>query len=333
MSAWCRISIFALALIAAGCSRESPPPAAAAAPEPAPAAVPAEPAPAPLPAEITINTPGFLPEGVEYDTANKRFMVGSLAQGTVFVVGNDGTLTPFVKDPDLKSSVGIEVDEARNRLLVCNSDSAVFQGKSAGQAKLGIYNLTTGERIAMIDLAAVGPKNAKAHFANDVAVGSDGSAYVTDTMARVVYKVDPTNTATVFLPNTFEKAQQHMLNGIVASPAGYLLVAESAAGDLYKVPLDKPESFSKVKLAEAVGGADGMVLRANGNLLIVRNDKSTSLVELTSADDWATATVASKGTYEVQATTTAVADDGVYVVHPYFGDAKASPFIERVELH
>src|SRR5262245_42669992 len=168
---------------------------------------------------IKINDAGFIPEGVEYDTKNKRFLVGSLAQGTVFAVASDGTLTPFVQDPDLKSSVGIEVDEERNRLLVPNSDASVFGGQGNGQAKLGIYDLTSGKRIAMVDLAAAGPKDAK-HFANDVTVGSDGSAYVTDTMARVIYKVDPKNTASVLLPNTFASIPQFQFNGIVFHPSG-----------------------------------------------------------------------------------------------------------------
>ena len=167
---------------------------------------------------IMMSPPGTIPEGVEYDPKNKRFLVGSLTQGTVFVVGKDGSLTPFVQDPELKGSAGIEVDEERNRLLVTATDRGAFSGQSAGQAKLGIFDLTTGKRIAMIDLAAVGPKDAKAHFANDVTVGSDGSAYVTDTLARVVYKVDPKNKATVFLPNTFGAIAQHQFNGIVAHP-------------------------------------------------------------------------------------------------------------------
>ena len=45
--------------------------------------------------------------------------------------------------------------ELRDRLLVANSDFSVFQDGGAGQAKLGVYNLATGERLAMVDLAAV----------------------------------------------------------------------------------------------------------------------------------------------------------------------------------
>src|SRR4051812_41793838 len=173
-----------------------------------------------IPETITMNTAGIVPEGVEYDTKNKRFLVGSLAEGTVFTVATDGKLTPFIKDPDLKSSVGIEVDEARNRLLVANSDRSVFGGQGAGQAKLGIYDLKSGKRLAMVDLAAAGPKDAKSHFANDLTVGPDGSVYVTDTMARVIYKVTPKNVASVFVPSSFASAEKFSYNGIVAHPQG-----------------------------------------------------------------------------------------------------------------
>ncbi len=281
---------------------------------------------------LRMSPPGTIPEGLEYDLKNNRFLVGSLTQGTVFVVGKDGSLTPFVQDPDVKGSAGIEVDEERNRLLVTVTDRGAFSGQSAGQAKLGIYDLKTGKRTALIDLAAAGPKDAKAHFANDVAVGSDGSAYVTDTMARVVYKVDPKNNVSVFLPNTFGAIAQHQLNGIVAHPSGYLLVAESVTGDLYKVPLAKPEAFTKVKVPESLAGADGIVWHPNGCLIVVRNDKSQSVIALRSADNWVTATVEAKGTFGSQGTTAAVNSDGVYVVQPFFGDPKAQTIIEHVHL-
>lgn len=283
-----------------------------------------------LPASIQMKTAGFLPEGVEYDTRNKRFLVGSLAQGTVFVVGNDGTLTPFIQDPDLTSSVGIEVDEERNRLLVANSDRAVFGGQAVGQAKLGIYALDTGKRLAMVDLAAVGPSGARSHFANDVAVGPDGSAYVTNSMARVVYKVNPQYKASVF--HTFAGEGRLMLNGIVAHPDGYLLVAESATGDLYKVPLDNPANTSKVKLDEPITGGDGMVWHPDGYLIVVRNDKSQSVVALRSQDNWASAAVGSRAPTSAQATTAALTDEGVYAVQPFFNDPKALPVLERVHL-
>src|SRR5690606_36457482 len=92
-----------------------------AAPEPAAATPEPSPGDGGIPERIVIERQGVVPGGIEYDETSGRFLVGSLGEGTVFEVAFDGSLTPFVTDDELVSSVGIEVDEARNRLLVCNS--------------------------------------------------------------------------------------------------------------------------------------------------------------------------------------------------------------------
>lgn len=116
-----------------------------------------------LPDTIVAERGGIVPEGIEYDPENGRLLSGSLAEGSVFHWHPDGTLEAVVSDPDLVSSVGIQVDAAGGRLLVTNSDRAAFQG-GAGQAMLGAYDLATGERQAMVDLATL-----------DMEAGSDAS--------------------------------------------------------------------------------------------------------------------------------------------------------------
>ena len=161
------VAIVAISAMCAGCAADPQP--AAADPEAAAAASMAE----PLPGMIVAERGGFIPEGVEYDTANRRLLTGSLSEGSIFQIHADGQLTTVVTDAELVSSVGIEADEPRGRLLVANADVSVFQGDGTGQAKLGVYDLATGERIAMVDLAAAvtdAPADA-VYFANDVAVG------------------------------------------------------------------------------------------------------------------------------------------------------------------
>ena len=328
-----RSSFLAVVLACAmfsGCAAEPQPLADAARPETtAPTTAPTmAPAAVPLPATIVAERGGFIPEGVEYDTANRRLLAGSLSEGSIFQIQNDGRLTTMVSDPELVSSVGIEADEPRARLLVANSDRAVFEGGVAGQAKLGVYDLTTGERIAMVDLAAAladAPADA-AYFANDVAVGDDGTAYVTDTRMNVIYRVGVDYEASVL--SRFEPMEGLGLNGIVYHPSGYLLVAGGAT--LWKVPVDDPAGATQVTLPEAVPGQDGMVWTADGLLAIVSNSDNR-VVALTSTDEWATAELAGIGTYETQATTAAVVDDEIYVVHPHFAD-EDPPSVERVAL-
>jgi sugar lactone lactonase YvrE len=302
--------LVAAGLLAAGCTQQPPP------------APPAPPPPAkPAGEVITAKRGGFIPEGVEYDRSNGRFLTGSLVEGTIFEIARDGSVVPFVTDPELKSSVGIEVDEPHDRLLVANSDRAVFQPGNVGQAKLGVYSLTTGERIAMVDLAAVigTPSDPPAYFANDLTVDGDGNVYVTDTRMNVVYKVTPDYQASVL--HRFTGLPQGVaLNGIVYAEGGYLLVV--ANEHIYKVPVASPDATSEVKVGEPVPGQDGAVWAADGHLVVVSNvADAPRAVALTSSDDWATASRAAVATLVGQATTAAAVGKDIWVVHPHFGDA------------
>lgn len=281
-----------------------------------------------LPDSIVAERGGFIPEGIEFDAARGRFLTGSLSEGSIFEIHRDGQVTPVVTDPDLVSSVGIEVDAERNRLLVANSDRGAFDGSSQGQAKLGAYNLATGERLAMVDLGATIPDRPAdaAHFANDVTVGEDGTAYITDTMQNTIYAVTPDYQASVFY--RFPGEESRSLNGLVYHPSGYLLVAGGAT--LYKVPVDDPDANTEVALPEDIEGQDGLVWMDDQRLAIVSNS-SSRVVALTSSDDWATAELAAAGTYTGQGTTGAVANGDIYVVQPHFND-QDPPVVKRVML-
>ncbi len=71
-------------------------------------------------------------------------------------------------------------------------------------------------------------------------------------------------------------------------------------------------------------------IEADGRLIIVSKSESR-IVALTSANEWATARLAGVGTFEMPATTAAVVDGEIYVVHPHFAD-EDPPSVERVTL-
>jgi sugar lactone lactonase YvrE len=280
------------------------------------------------PVTIVAERNRFLPEGVEYDQTNDRFLVGSLREGSVFQLARDGRLTPVAEDPELVSSVGIEVDEARGRLLVANSDSSIFSTGGTGQAKLGVFDLNSGERLAMVDLAATLANRTEetVFFANDVTIDDQGIIYVTDTRTGAIYRIDDAYQASVL--HRFEISEAFAPNGLVYHPSGYLLVAGGQS--LYKVPLDDPANASQVSLSESVPGADGVVWTRDGHLAIVANS-ANRVVVLTSSDEWVSAERIGVAAYEVMATTVAVVGDDLYVVHPHFRD-DGMPSVERVNL-
>lgn len=281
-----------------------------------------------LPDTIVAERGGFVPEGVEYDQANGRFLTGSLSEGSIFELGLDGSVTAIITDPALVSTIGIEVDEARDRILAANANSLVFQGESTGQAGLAVFSLTTGERLAMIDLGGLlDVADDALLFANDVAIADDGTAYVTDTMQNVIYRVDTNYQASLFY--TFPDLEEPALNGIEYHPDGYLIIADTTSGAIYKMPIDDPDATSTVEIAEALAGADGIVWRADGALVVVQNsatDGKTTL--LVSNDGWASATVVGVALHTGQATTGAAVGGEIYSIQPHFTD-QAPPTLHR----
>jgi sugar lactone lactonase YvrE len=265
-----------------------------------------------LPDRIDVEREGFHPEGIEYDAAGERFLLGSLTEGTIFAVTDDSTITPFIEDPDLLSSVGIHIDVAGGRLLVANVDRGVLAGEAPRGPAISLlaYDLESGERLFFTDLTTFDPE--AGHFANDVTVDPDGNAYVTDSFFPVIYKVDPEGEASIFLQNEAFASDQFGLNGIDYHPDGYLLVARSDTGALFKVPLDDPEAFAQVELDTPVFGADGIVLRPDGALAVVGQNQSVFLVR--SEDGWQTGSIVEAASLEQPATTAAIREGEVYAI-------------------
>ncbi|MBI5671299.1 MAG: SMP-30/gluconolactonase/LRE family protein [Chloroflexi bacterium] len=278
---------------------------------------------------IIINLAALLPEGVEYDAANDRFLFGSLSQGTIFQIEEGGEAEPFIEDEDLVSTVGIHVDAANNRLLVSNSDSSMFSDPSAtGTAQLAAYDLETGERLFLADLGALLPDNR--HFANDVTIDADGNAYVTDSFSPVIYRVDMDGNAEIFIESDRLTSDNFGLNGIDYHPDGYLLAAVSGSAAVYKIPLDDPEGLTEVALSEPLA-IDGMVLSPDGSRFYAVADTFSGaggqqLVEVTSDDDWATATVTNRAETGGEATTVALRDGAPHFINVYFGNPQAEQY-------
>jgi hypothetical protein len=284
----------------------------------------------PVPDRIVLERGGFIPEGIEFDTVGRRLLTGSLVDGTVYEIANDGSLTAVVVDDELVSSVGIEADEPRDRLLVANSDRSVFDGTGRGIAKLGVYRLSTGEKTAMVDLGAIaGGGGDSVVFANDVTVDDDGNAYLTDTRMNVIYRVDADYQASVFY--RFEPITGLGLNGIVYHEDGYLIVvAAGGQGLLYRVPLTDPSAARPIDLSQPATGADGLVWSADGRLVVVSNSTSSATAYV-SSDGWMSAELVASAGFEGQATTGAAVDDQIYVVQPHFNDDQP-PVVLRVDL-
>ena len=143
---------------------------------------------------FTLTDPELAPEGIAYDDAHRAVFVGSMAERKIVRIAADGSQRDFAtREAGLDSVLGLRVDAARGLLWAASnalSNMPGYSERDAGRAALFAFDLETGalrERIA----APPGPS----HLLNDVAIGPDGSAYVTETASGAVDIVRPGATA------------------------------------------------------------------------------------------------------------------------------------------
>ena len=263
---------------------------------------------------IAFNSNELYPEGIAYSTKQDVFFVSSLHYGKIGKVTRKGVYTEFITDKDLVSTIGIHANEKANLLYVCVSDPGVSvktdKSTQMKLAKLIAYDLTTGKRKFVADLGALNKDGG--NFANDVDFDTQGNTYVTNSASPIIYKVTPKGIASIFATNDNWKKEGFNLNGIVVHPSGYLIVAQSNTGELYKISLKNPKEITKIK-ADIMLGADGIFMHDKNELLVISNSKK-EVYELNTDDDFVSAKTVRTATTEMTFPTTGIVIKNKYYV-------------------
>ena len=262
-------------------------------------------------ADINFTEENLFPEGVVYDKFNDRFYVSSTTRGDIGIVNSDGVYTPFITDPALVGTTGLEIDESSKWLYVSNSTDG----------SVGIYNINTGQRIHFIDLKLMLP--GAPVFINDIALDNQGNAYVTNSRTPVIYKISNDGTASIFYQDATFATTGFGFNGIeyANQQGGYLLVAHSATNSIIKFPVSNPAGYNTVSLDVPLTGPDGLLVSKNGKELIVVNNAGGAngkVIRFSSNNKWGSGT--EQGTFEtgpVFPTTATTDGKNVFVIYAY----------------
>ncbi len=265
---------------------------------------------------IDFNSNELYPEGIAYSKKQDVFFVSSLHYGKIGKVNRKGVYTEFITDAALISSIGIHANEKANLLYVCVSDPGVSvktdKSNQMKLAKLIAYDLTSGKQKFAADLGALN-KDA-GNFANDVDFDNLGNCYVTNSASPIIYKITKTGKASIFATSENWKKDGFNLNGIVVHPNGYLIVAQSNTGDLYKVSIKNPTQITKIN-SEIMLGADGIFLNGKNDLMVISNS-SQQVFKLNSTDDFtSTKTIKTAPTEMTFPTTGIVVNKKYYVLN------------------
>ena len=216
------------------------------------------------------------PESVT-STRDGTLYGGSFNLGGVVKTTPGGKAEQFIKPGagGSRSVLGVLADEKSGTLYVCSNDITGFGVPGPSDTK--------GAWLTTFDLASGAPKGSFAlqdpkSLCNDIAIGGDGTAYVTDSFTPNVYSLKPGGTALEIWATDpmLAPAQDGVgLDGIAFGSDGNLYVTTYIPAALFKIAVKdgKAGAVTALKSSRPLDHADAMRTFGDSLLLIEGNGK------------------------------------------------------------
>ncbi len=204
-------------------------------------------------------------EGIARDARRDTWYISDVRHRQVLRQSPDGTVTPIVSERDgLASAFGLAVDAQRDLLWICASPSpAMVPASAAGTSELVGYDLAKGQ----IRFRQAVPADFGKTLIGDLALAADGTVYLTDTDARVVWCLRAGADAISPLCADYGFAS---LQGLALKDPEHLLVADYVLG-LFEVNTRTGAVRRLPPIAgETLVGIDGMRWH-EGRLYLAQN--------------------------------------------------------------
>ncbi len=220
------------------------------------------------PREVSIPDSHAFPESIT-STSDGALIIGSLDRGMVFRAAPGApTAEPWINPGSngLKAVFGVLADERSGTLWVCSNKSPRDTTPSPEQqSALKTFDLKTGAAKASYPF----PGEAVS-MCNDIAIGPDGAAYVTDTVGARILRLRPgAATLEVWLQSPDMTGN---LDGIAFGNKSTLCVNAYDTGRLYRIKL-KPDgragAITQPSLSRPLELPDGMRPVGRGKFLLI----------------------------------------------------------------
>jgi sugar lactone lactonase YvrE len=236
------------------------------------------------PSEVVLPGDRVFPESI---TSKKdgTLYIGSFAEGGVLrVQPGQSKAEPWIAPGAFgtRSTFGLMADERSNILWVCSNDASAFNAPGPSTVKgsfLKGFDLMTGE--GKINVALPGSRT----LCNDIAVGPDGSAYVTNSFAPEILRLRPgAKEFEVFLADPlFEPPKNGAgLDGIAFGGDGNLYVNTFSQATLMRVEVKDgvPGAVTKLKTSRPISLADGLRPIEGNEFLMIEGTGSLDRVTI-----------------------------------------------------
>jgi sugar lactone lactonase YvrE len=264
-------------------------------------------------APIAIDDKDVFPESLTATSAGD-LIIGSSGKGAIYRARAGESVAKLWIDPKasgMAAVLGVFADEKRGVLYACSAAFGAPPDKADALSALRTFDLKTGAPKGAYPM----PGGAKA-LCNDIAVGKDGTAFVSETLGGRVLALKPGASA---LADWVKDPRLGGVDGIALGGDGALYVNTVSTGRMFRIPLAADGSAGAVgelQPSMKLDSPDG--LRAIGGMrfLQAENGKAGKIAVVTVAGD--AATVTPVGTPQPGLTSAAIARGQVWAVDAKF---------------
>jgi len=211
-------------------------------------------------------------EGIAWREKTGDFFFGDVNGRAVWRRKPDGSLQRFSPDGDeLLGVFGLAVDEIGGALWLATAAVPAMSGfapEMDGMAALVQLDLDSGVVREIVAVPHAGGGGGS-HVFGDLALGRDGSVFVTDSGAPIIWHLAPGAHALELL---VESEEFISLQGIVVSREGTELVVADHANGLLAIDLGS-RSIRRLEAPPhtTLIGLDGLALALNGDVVAIQN--------------------------------------------------------------
>ncbi len=234
------------------------------------------------PSEVTLPGDRLFPESIAA-TPDGTLFIGSFADGGVLKAEPGAAAAqPWIVPGanGSRSTFGVLADQKSNTLWVCSNDVSAVGVPGPGTAKgsaLEAFDLKTGAGKGRTALPGART------LCNDIAIGPDGAAYVTDTFEPHILRLAPGGSQfEVWATDPHFDVPTGGLDGIAFGSDGNLYVNTFSVDGLYRVDVKdgKAGKITKLQTSRPLTHADGLRPYGQDTFLMIEGAGSLDLVTI-----------------------------------------------------